>query len=298
MAKVRGGLGKGLNALFGNSLLEKTHEVNDKNVEEIKKEIKEEIKGETIKHIKIIDIEPNKNQPRKIFEEESLNELAESIKKYGIIQPIVVSKNGDYYEIIAGERRWRAAKIAGLKEMPVVIMEADDKKKREIALVENIQREDLNPIEKSRSIKALIDEYDLTQEEVGEILGKKRSTITNSLRLLNLDERVIQFALEGKLTEGHCKSLLSIEKKEKQYEMALEIINNGSSVRVLEKKLKEKRKKKEAYTGHTAIIRDVEDKFRNFFGTKVKIDANEKRGKIIIQYTSNAELERLLDLVK
>ncbi|MCL2860416.1 MAG: ParB/RepB/Spo0J family partition protein [Oscillospiraceae bacterium] len=298
MAKAQGGLGRGLNALFGNSLLDKTHEVNDKNVEEVKKEIKEEIKGETIKHIKIIDIEPNKNQPRKIFEEESMNELANSIKKYGVIQPIVVSKNGDYYEIIAGERRWRAAKIAGLKELPAVIMEADDRKKREIALVENIQREDLNPIEKSRSIKALLDEYDLTQEEVGEILGKKRSTITNSLRLLNLDERVIQFALEGKLTEGHCKSLLSIEKKEKQYEMALEIINSGGTIRALEKKIKDKRKKRDIYTGHAAVIRDIEDKFRNFFGTKVKIDANEKRGKIVIQYSSNAELERLLDLVK
>ncbi len=196
MAK-KTGLGKGLDALFGGDLIN----------EEI--EEKEEIKdGEKITKIKLTEIEPNRNQPRKKFDEESLEELANSIKEYGLIQPIVVAKKEDYYEIVAGERRWRASKKAGLKEVPVIIREDDERRNKEIALIENIQREDLNPIEKAMGIRSLMDEYGLTQQKVADILGKARSSIANTVRILNLDQRVIELALEGKLTEGHCKSLM------------------------------------------------------------------------------------------
>ena len=196
MAK-KTGLGKGLDALFAST------------IEEEKKE--EEIQaGEKIHKLKLIEIEPNRNQPRKKFDEEALEELANSIKEYGLLQPIIVTKKDDYYEIVAGERRWRACKKAGLTEIPAIIRDDDERRNKEIALIENIQREDLNPIEKAMGIKSLMDDYGLTQQKVADILGKARSSIANSVRILNLDERVIQLALEGKLTEGHCKSILAI----------------------------------------------------------------------------------------
>ena len=232
MAK-KTGLGKGLDALFGGDLIN----------EEI--EEKEEIKdGEKITKIKLTEIEPNRNQPRKKFDEESLEELANSIKEYGLIQPIVVAKKEDYYEIVAGERRWRASKKAGLKEVPVIIREDDERRNKEIALIENIQREDLNPIEKAMGIRSLMDEYGLTQQNVADILGKARSSIANTVRILNLDQRVIELALEGKLTEGHCKSLMAIEDNDKQYEMALYMIESGDSVREAEKKMQRTKKLK------------------------------------------------------
>ena len=232
MAK-KTGLGKGLDALFGGDLIN----------EEI--EEKEEIKdGEKITKIKLTEIEPNRNQPRKKFDEESLEELANSIKEYGLIQPIVVAKKEDYYEIVAGERRWRASKKAGLKEVPVIIREDDERRNKEIALIENIQREDLNPIEKAMGIRSLMDEYGLTQQKVADILGKARSSIANTVRILNLDKRVIELALEGKLTEGHCKSLMAIEDNDKQYEMALYMIESGDSVREAEKKMQRTKKLK------------------------------------------------------
>ena len=194
MAK-KTGLGKGLDALFGGDLINEEIEENE--------DIKD---GEKITKIKLTEIEPNRNQPRKKFDEESLEELANSIKEYGLIQPIVVAKKEDYYEIVAGERRWRASKKAGLKEVPVIIREDDERRNKEIALIENIQREDLNPIEKAMGIRSLMDEYGLTQQKVADILGKARSSIANTVRILNLDQRVIELALEGKLTEGHCKS--------------------------------------------------------------------------------------------
>ena len=207
MAK-KTGLGKGLEALFINS---------DLNIEE-------QNEGEKITNLKIIDIEPNKEQPRRIFNEEGLTELSESIKRYGVIQPIIVSKQGDYFQIVAGERRWRAAKKAGLQEIPAIIKDYDDQKNKEIALIENIQREDLNPIEKAIGIRKLMDDYQLTQQNVADILGKARSSIANTVRLLNLDERVMELALKGKLTEAHCKVLLSIDDNDKQYQTALNII--------------------------------------------------------------------------
>jgi len=283
MAK-KTGLGKGLDALFaGNPFEEEQEQVQE---------------GEIVKSLKIIDVEPNRDQARKIFDEEALNELAESIKNYGIIQPIVVTQKEDYYQIIAGERRWRAAKKAGLQEVPVIIRENDERRNQEISLIENIQREDLNPIEKARGIKTLMEDYNLTQQNVADILGKARSSIANSVRLLNLDTRVIDLALQGKLTEAHCKVLLSTEDGDKQYAMALNIIERGDNVAQTMKQMKKKKKMDVAeQKRYDAIYKDIENRFQGFFGTKVKLDAGKKKGKIIIEYANNDDLERILDLL-
>ena len=279
------GLGKGLDALFSSK--------------EIIEDIKEKPKsGEIIEKIKTVNIEPNKNQPRRKFDEKSIDELAESIKVYGVIQPIIVTKKDKYYEIIAGERRWRASKKAGLKEIPCIVRNDDERKSKEIALIENIQREDLNPIEKAKGFKELIDEYGLKQQELADIMGMSRSTITNSLRILNLDPRVLELAIEKKITEGHCRTLLGYTDPEVQYKMALKIIETGQSVRGIEKTLKEsKDKKPKVSRKYQAIYRDIEDRFQNFFGTKVKLDAGPKSGKIVIKYSSNEDLERILELI-
>ena len=282
MVNKKTGLGKGLDALFGGSIIEE----KSKNSEEL------------VQNIKLIEIEPNKDQARKVFKDESIEELSESIKKYGVIQPIIVTKKENYYQIIAGERRWRASKKAGITEIPAIVREDNEKENKEISLIENIQREDLNPIDKARGIKTLMDEYSLTQQEVAEILGKARSSIANSVRLLNLDERVIDFAIEGKLTEGHCKNLLSIDDNERQYQMALNIINQGNTVSESAKKMQTVKKAKKKDEKYQAIFRDIEDSFQVFFGTKVKLDAGPKKGKIIIQYNSNDDLERILELIK
>ena len=285
------GLGKGLEALFADKSI----------IEDIKKDNSEEKReGEVVEKIKIIDIEPNKNQPRRKFDMESIEELAESIKIYGIIQPIIVTKKDGFYEIVAGERRWRAAKKAGLTEVPCIVREDDERKNKEIALIENIQREDLNPIEKARGFKQLIEEYGITQQKLADIMGINRSTLTNCLRILNLDQRVIDLALEGKLTEGHCRSLLSFEPDD-QYEIALKVIETGQSVRDIEQNIKNKKnvKKipKEEKKKYEAIYKDIEDRFQGFFGTKVKLDAGIRSGKIIIKYSTNDELERILELI-
>ena len=280
MTMKKTGLGKGLDALFSGPT-----EAEESNGDEI------------VRMLKLNDIEPNKLQARKSFDEESLEELSESIKQYGVIQPIVVSKKNNFYEIIAGERRWRASKKAGLTEIPAIIKEDNEQKNKEISLVENIQREDLNPIEKARGIKLLMDEYDLTQAKVAEKLGKSRSSVANTVRILNLDERVINLALEGKLTEGHCKSLMSIDDPEKQYKLAMNIIESGDSVRETERKTKNKKKSK-VESKYLPIYRDIENQFQGFFGTKVKLDAGAKKGRIIIQYNSNDDLERMLELLK
>ena len=280
MAAKKTGLGKGLDALFSTPLIEEENSI------------------ESVKTLKINEIEPNKNQARKKFDEEAIEELANSIKEYGVIQPIIVAKKEKFYEIIAGERRWRASKKAGLEEIPVIIRENDEQKNKEISLIENIQREDLNPIEKARGIKLLMDEYELTQQMVADKLGKSRSSIANTVRILNLDERVINLALEGKLTEGHCKSLMSIDDPERQYKMAEYIIESGDSVREAEKKMRVRKKASKKQDKYIPIYRDIEDTFQGFFGTKVKLDAGERKGKIIIQYNSNDDLERILGLLK
>ncbi len=276
-AAKKTGLGKGLDALFSTPIVE----------EEVKQE-------ELVKQLKVNEIEPNKAQARKIFDDEAIEDLSNSIKEYGVIQPIIVSKKENYYEIIAGERRWRASKKAGLEVIPAIVRDDNEQRNKEISLIENIQREDLNPIEKARGIKLLMEEYDLTQQQVAEKLGKSRSSIANTVRILNLDERVINLALEGKLTEGHCKSLMSIDDQERQYKMALYIIESGDSVREAEKKMKVRKKASKKNDKYIPIYRDIEDKFQGFFGTKVKLDAGERKGKIIIQYNSNDDLERIL----
>ena len=283
MAK-KTGLGKGLDALFSPSIMEE------------KQVVEEGI--EQVTYLKVNEIEPNKEQARKIFDEEAIEELSNSIKEYGVIQPIVVAKKENYYEIIAGERRWRASKKAGLEKIPVIIKDGNIQRNKEISLIENIQREDLNPIEKARGIKQLMDEYNLTQQRVAEILGKSRSAIANSVRILNLDERVINLALEGKLTEGHCRSLMAITDPDKQFEMAEQIIEMGNSVREVEKKVKVRKKAPKKTEKYAPIYRDIENSFQTFFGTKVKLDAGERKGKIIIQYSSNDDLERILGLIK
>lgn len=276
------GLGKGLDALFSMPVAE----------EEKQKA------GEELRNLKVVDIEPNRNQARKIFEQDSLQELADSIKMYGVIQPIVVTENEGYYSIIAGERRWRAAKMAGLTQIPAIIRDGDEKKNKEISLIENIQREDLNPVDKAQGIKALIDEYHLTQEEIAKILGKSRSGIANSVRILNLAPNVLELVKEGKLSEGHCRQLLMEPDPFKQFNLAMRIINNNQTVRQIEAKMQRKRNTKEFDPKYEVIYRDIEDSFTGFFGTKVKVNAGKRSGKIVIEYKTNDDLERILGLIK
>ena len=274
------GLGKGLDALFGSVPEEEQVKEND-----------------MLKNLKVTEVEPNRDQPRKRFDQESLEELAQSIKEYGLIQPIVVTKKEGYYSIIAGERRWRASKIAGLTEIPAIIREDDERINSEISLIENMQREDLNPYEKALGIKMLIDNYGLSQEEVAKKLGKGRSTIANWVRVLNLDERVLEMVKDGKITEGHCKALLAITDPDKQYQTAIQMLERNSTVRQIEKRAKDKDSKEEQQRKHI-LYKSIEDSFQSFFGSKVRLDAGKRRGKIIIEYTSNDDLERILDLIK
>lgn len=287
MPPKKTGLGKGLEALFSENQLTKEEEKKLKDGEEI------------VQNVKVIEIEPNKNQPRRNFPADSIEELAKSIERYGVIQPIIVTKQDGYYEIVAGERRWRAAKKAGLKEMPCIVRENDNRTNQEIALIENIQREDLNPIDKAIGFRQLLDEYGMTQQQLADTIGLNRSTVTNVLRLLNLDERVMQLAIEGKISETHCRSLLAYTEPDEQYEMALRIIEKGESVNDLEKRVQAKKKvPKKDEAQREAICRDIEDSFQSFFGTKVKLNAGKRSGKIIIQYSTNDELERILGLIK
>lgn len=278
MAKMTG-LGKGLDALFGPAPEEEQIKEND-----------------TLKNLKITEVEPNREQPRKRFDQEALEELSESIKEYGLIQPIVVTQKEGYYSIIAGERRWRASKLAGLTEIPAIIREDNEKINSEISLIENMQREDLNPYEKALGVKTLIDKYGLSQEEVGKKIGKSRSTIANTVRILNLEPRVLEMAKEGKLSEGHCKALLAITDPEKQYKTAVQMLERGATVRQVEKKAKIKETKEQQDRNHI-LYKSIENTFQGFFGTKVRLDAGRRRGKIVIEYTSNDDLERILGLL-
>lgn len=277
------GLGRGLDALFSESKVLKDINQDD---------------GEVVKKIKIIDIEPNPTQARKSFKEEAIEELANSIKNYGILQPIIVENKGDFYRIIAGERRWRAAKKAGLTEIPCLVRNEDEQRNKEISLIENIQRENLNPIEKALGYKELIDNYNLRQQDLADKLGISRPYVANTLRILNLDERVIKLALEGKLTEGHCKSLVSITDPEKQYNAALRIIEKNGTVSDAEALVKSQKKPVKKDKRHEAICRDIEDSFESYFGTKVKLKAGTRSGSIVIHYSTNEELERILGLIK
>lgn len=286
------GLGKGLNALIS------------ENVMELPKTKDDGTKKDGIIRIDINKVEPNVKQPRKIFDDDRLEELADSIKQYGIIQPLIVSLKDDYYEIIAGERRWRGAKRAGLKEIPVIINEFNDQEILEISLIENIQREDLNPIEEAKAYRRLIKEFKLKQEEVAKKVSKSRSSITNTLRLLNLDERVQELIIQNSISSGHARALLAIGDPEKQYELAIKIMDEELSVRQVEKLikiLKEGPEKKVETMEDTLapIFKELEERIRNVMGTKVHIvSKGDKGGKIEIEYFSHDDLERIMNLIE
>ena len=254
--------------------------------------------------LKLNLIEPNSEQPRKNFDEESLQELADSIKQYGVLQPLIVQKKGNHYEIIAGERRWRAAKLAGITDVPVLIREYDKQQTMEIALIENVQRADLNPIEEAQAFQQLIQEFHLTQEEIANRVSKNRATITNSMRLLKLDVRVQDMLAEGKISSGHARALLGLEEGERQYQVAVKIIEEKLSVRDVEKLVKmmnrpPKEKKPEKGPDIDLIYRQVEDKLKSIMGTKVVINQKDKnKGRIEIEYYSQEELERLIELME
>lgn len=288
------GLGKGLDSLI-------PHNNTIKKVEKKTVEVIKEKAGETT--LKLSEIEPNRNQPRKNFNEDALEELKESIKEFGVIQPIVVQKRKDYYEIIAGERRWRAAKLAGIKEVPVIIKDYTDKEIMEIALIENIQREDLNPIEEAMAYKNLIDEYNLKQDEVAQRVSKSRATVTNAMRLLKLTEEVQRMLTEDMVSSGHARALLAVENQEMQIELANKIFDEKLSVRETEKLVKQlnnpkKKPDKKEDIPNKAVYEDIEEKLKSKVGSKVRLNykANGK-GKIEIEYYSNAELERIYDLI-
>ncbi|MCX7885122.1 MAG: ParB/RepB/Spo0J family partition protein [Caloramator sp.] len=252
-----------------------------------------------ITEIDINEIMPNEEQPRKKFDEENIKSLAESIKEHGIIQPILVRKEGEFYQIVAGERRWRAARLAGLKKVPVIQKQMNDREMMEISLIENLQREDLNPIEEALAYKKLIEDFNLTQEQIAERVGKSRPVIANSIRLLNLDRRVIDFIIQKKLSEGHGRILASIENKDIQFEIAKKIIKDELNVRQTEKIIKninEKGKKKLEKPKKDTYIKEIEEKLMYYLGTKVNINYKKKKGTIEIEYYSKEDLERILDL--
>lgn len=299
MAVRKGGLGKGLDVLIPDTGKVAENKEKTKIVEKVIEKIVE--KPSEMK-VKINSVEPNREQPRKKFDENSLQELADSIEQFGVLQPLIVQKRDDYYEIIAGERRWRAAKMAGLKEIPVVIKEMTDEEIVEISLIENIQRENLNPIEEAIAFKRLLNEFNLKQEEVAERVSKSRTAVTNSIRLLKLDERVQQMVIDEMLTTGHARALLAIENPDQQFQIANKIFNEKLSVRDVEKLVKnltkEKPVKKEVNTQQSAIYQDLEEKMKAALGTKVSINRkDDQKGRIEIEYYSMEELERLMEIL-
>lgn len=307
MAK-RTGLGRGLGAIFGEDVVENSEGENRNVSRETSpgytvEEKKEEPGKEYMMRLSII--EPNQGQPRKDFNEESIGELADSIKKYGVLQPLLVQKSGDHYEIVAGERRWRAAKEAGLKEVPVVIKEYTKQQAMEIALIENVQREDLNPIEEAQAYQQLLQEFDLTQEEIAERVSRSRTAITNCMRLLKLDRRVQEMLIQGQISSGHARALLALENMDAQYQIGLKIIDQKLSVREVEKlvkllsKPKKPEKPKEEEKDLSFIFKDLEERMKQAMGTKVIINKKDRnKGRIEIEYYSEAELERIVELIE
>lgn len=299
MAVKRGGLGKGLDSLIPDTgkVAEK-----DKKVKIVEKVVEKVVEKPTEIKLKINQVEPNRNQPRKNFDEEALQELAESIRQFGVLQPLIVQERGDYYEIIAGERRWRAAKLAGLKEIPVVIRKMNEQEIMEISLIENIQRENLNPIEEAEAYKRLLTEFGLKQEEVAERVSKSRTAVTNSMRLLKLDERVRQMVIDGMLSTGHARALLAVEDPDEQFRAASRVFNEKMNVREVEKLVKnigkERPAKKTEDFQQSAVFQDLEEKMKLALGTKVSINRkDQKRGRIEIEYYSIEDLERLMDIL-
>ncbi len=268
-------------------------------------EQEKEVQTQTELELKISEIEPNRDQPRKAFDEEQLEELADSIRKYGVLQPLLVQKKGESYEIIAGERRWRAAKLAGLKMIPAVIREYSPQQAMEIALIENVQREDLNPIEEAQAYQRLMQEFSLKQEEIAERVSKNRTTITNCMRLLNLAPEVQQMLVEGRIASGHARALLAVADPYQQLELAKKVELERMSVREVEKAVKllgkEKKEKKKSQVDEAVelVFQDMENRMKTVMGTKVNISRKDKsKGKIEIEYYSEAELERLVELIE
>lgn len=292
MTVKRGGLGKGIDSLIPNTKATKP-------VTSVKEE-KIEKAGPIM--MKINDVEPNREQPRKNFEEDALLELADSIKQFGILQPLIVQKRKDYYEIIAGERRWRAAKIAGVKEVPVIIKEYTEQEILEISLIENIQRENLNPIEEAMAFKKLLNEFHLKQDEVAERVSKSRTAVTNSMRLLKLGEKVQQMIIDDMISTGHARALLAIDDEELQYNLALKIFDEKLSVRETEKLVKDikspKKEKPKKEVVNNFLYKDLENRMKEVMGTKVNIASKGKgKGRIEIEYYSEDELERMFDMI-
>ena len=302
MAVKRGGLGKGLDSLIPEG--KKTVPVKkteDKVIEKVIEKVVEKVVHEE-QMVKISKVEPNREQPRKKFEEDALLELADSIKQFGVLQPLLVQKKGDYYEIIAGERRWRAAKLAGLKEVPVIVRDYTEKEIVEIALIENIQRENLNPIEEALAYKRLLTEFSLKQDELAERVSKSRTAISNTMRLLKLDERIQNMIIEGEISSGHARALIDMENLEEQYNLALRISAEKLSVREIENIVRQMKKPKKivekASIENAFIYQDLEQKMISVMGTKVHVNQKVNgKGKIEIEYYSNDELERIFDLL-
>ena len=301
MPVKKSGLGKGLDSLIPN-----------KNVKSAKPSVKADEKKAAPKEeileagpimVKTNKVEPNREQPRKDFDEDALMELADSIKQFGVLQPILVQKKKDYYEIIAGERRWRAAKLAGLKEVPIIVKEFTEQEIVEISLIENIQRENLNPIEEAMAYKRLMEEFELKQDEVATKVSKSRASITNSLRLLKLDPRVQKMLEEEMISTGHARALLAISNKDKQYEIAQKVFDEKLSVRDIEKLVKDlkkiKKNKKEEKDVHDFLYTELEESMKQILGSKVSIkNKKNNKGKIEIEYYSRDELERIVDMIR
>ena len=298
MVAKKSGLGKGLDALIpaGNKKAPVKKETEPVIIEKI-------VEKKGVETLKITEVEPNREQTRKNFNEDALLELSDSIKQYGVIQPLIVQKKGDHYEIIAGERRWRAAKMAGIKEIPVIIKDYSDQQVMEISLIENIQREDLNPIEEAMAYKNLMEEFHLKQDEIAEKVSKSRTAVTNSMRLLKLDKRVQQMMIDDMISAGHARTLITIEDPDVQYNIATKIFDEKLSVRETEKMVKliqkPEVKKEKAEKVNSFIYKDIEEKIKAILGTKVTVDhRSNNKGRISIEYYSNDELERILFLLE
>ena len=301
MAVKRNGLGKGLDSLIPDKS-DKIGKNQAKGVEKdpVSKESKKNGTGELM--VKINQVEPNREQPRKDFDEDALLELSDSIKQFGVLQPLLVQKKKDYYEIIAGERRWRAAKLAGIKEVPVIVKDFTEQEVVEISLIENIQRENLNPIEEAMAFKRLLEEFNLKQDEVAERVSKSRTAVTNSMRLLKLSEKVQQMIIDDMISTGHARALLAIDDEEQQYMLATKIFDEKLSVRETEKLVKSLKNPKKPVVKekieYTFVYEDIAEKMKNVMGTKVNINAKANgKGRIEIEYYSEDELERIYDMI-
>lgn len=288
------GLGKGLDSLIPSNVLDSSDN---------KQKAEKAQKPDSVVDINLV--EPNREQPRKYFDEDALLELSESIKQVGLLQPILVQDRESYYEIIAGERRWRACKLAGLKEIPVIIRKFTEQEIVEISIIENIQREDLNPIEEAMAYKRLLDEFNLKQDEVAEKVSKNRTTITNSLRLLKLCEEVRQMVIDGKLTTGHARAIISIEDPAEQTELAEKIFDEKMSVRDVEKYIKslnkpKPSKQKKDNESLQIVYSNIEEELKQLFGTKVSINAknDDKSGKLVVEFYSHDDLDRIMDIIR